>query len=140
MSVSILRLNEFSQDCVLCTHAPERPPSDYELGSTRRGGAGVGVYDPQVYDGQNIGRFINQGGLLEGIKALVASCDLKQGGNLYQPAVAKIPLTNTLTWSTPLCGVDRTPLSLHERLSKFQTTKPLSCWQTMACRIGLHLQ
>ena len=71
------------------TPAPERPPSDYELGSTRRGGAGVGVYDPQVYDGQNIGRFINQGGLLEGIKALVASCDLEQGGNLYQPAVAE---------------------------------------------------
>jgi hypothetical protein len=54
------------------THAPERPPSDYELGSTRGGGAGVGVYDPQVYDGRNIGRFINQGGLLEGIKALVS--------------------------------------------------------------------
>ena len=72
------------------THALERPPSDYELGSTRRGGAGVGVYDPQVYDGQNIGRFINQGGLLEGIKALVASCNLEQGGNLYQPAVATI--------------------------------------------------
>eukprot|EP00731_Ephydatia_muelleri_P036421 Em0253g1a len=35
--------------------------------------AGVGVYDPQVYDGRNIGRFINQGGLLDRIKALVGN-------------------------------------------------------------------
>ena len=55
---------------------PEGHPSDYELGSTRCGGAGVDVvymYDPQAYDGKNIGRFVNQGGLLEGIQALVAS-------------------------------------------------------------------
>jgi hypothetical protein len=72
------------------TPAPEGHPSDYELGSTRRGGAGVdAVYDPQVYDGKNIGRFINQGGLLEGIQALVASCDLEQGGDVYQPKVAE---------------------------------------------------
>eukprot|EP00731_Ephydatia_muelleri_P039200 Em1207g2a len=44
------------------------PPSDYELSSTRRGS--LLVYDPQVYDGHNIGRFINQGGLLEGLKEL----------------------------------------------------------------------
>ena len=60
-------------------------PSDYELGSTRRGDAGVdAAYDPQVYDGKNIGRFINQGGLLEGIQALVASCDLEQGSHLLK--------------------------------------------------------
>ena len=47
------------------------------------------MYDPQVYDGKNIGRFINQGGLLEGIKALVASCNRDQGGDVYQPKVAE---------------------------------------------------
>ena len=78
--------------CFFANHtpAPEGHPSDYELGSTRRGGAWVDVvYDPQVYDGRNIGRFINQGGLLEGIKALVASCDRDQGGDVYQPKVAE---------------------------------------------------
>ena len=78
--------------CFFANHtpAPEGHPSDYELGSTRRGGARVDVvYDPQVYDGKNIGRFINQGGLLEGIKALVASCDRDQGGDVYQPKVAE---------------------------------------------------
>ena len=36
--------------------------------------------NPSVYDGRNIGRFINQGGLLEGIKAMCISCNKKLGG------------------------------------------------------------
>eukprot|EP00731_Ephydatia_muelleri_P003668 Em0001g3668a len=39
------------------------PPSDYELSSTRRGS--LLVYDPQIYDGHNIGRFVNKGIAIE---------------------------------------------------------------------------
>ena len=46
-----------------------RTTPDYELSSTRRGS--LVVFDPQVYDYRNIGRFVNQGGLMEGLKALV---------------------------------------------------------------------
>ena len=63
------------------------PPSDYELSSTRRGS--LLVYDPQVYDGHNIGRFINQGGLLEGLKELVAASDRDRGCTAYSPTVAE---------------------------------------------------
>ena len=47
------------------------------------------VYDPQVYDGKNIGRFVNQAGLCVGIKALVASCDRNAGCDTYAPGVAE---------------------------------------------------
>ena len=53
------------------------PPSDYVLSSTRRGS--LLVYDPLVYDGHNIGWFINQGGLLEGLRELVAASDRDRG-------------------------------------------------------------
>ena len=75
-----------------CHFAIGRPPStapssDYELSSTRRGS--LLVYDPQVYDGHNIGRFINQGGLLEGLRELVAASDRERGCTAYSPAVAE---------------------------------------------------
>ncbi|KAL5503669.1 hypothetical protein EMCRGX_G010654 [Ephydatia muelleri] len=63
------------------------PPSDYELFSMRRGS--LLVYDPQVYDGHNIGRFINQGGLLEGLRELVAASDRDRGCTAYSPTVAE---------------------------------------------------
>ena len=75
-----------------CHFAIGRPPStapssDYELSSTRLGS--LLVYDPQVYDGHNIGRFINQGGLLEGLRELVAASDRERGCTAYSPAVAE---------------------------------------------------
>ncbi|KAL5518140.1 hypothetical protein EMCRGX_G003823 [Ephydatia muelleri] len=63
------------------------PPSDYELSSTRRGS--LLVYDPQVYDGHNIGRFVNKGGLLEGLRELVATLDRDRGCTTYSPTVAE---------------------------------------------------
>ena len=123
--------------CFFANHtpAPEGHPSDYELGSTRRGGARVDVvYDPQVYDGKNIGRFINQGGLLEGIKALVASCDRDQGGDVYQPKVAENIFNQhaNVVYTTQRGGQEMVVIAVR--------TKLLSCWQTMACRTGLRLQ
>ena len=47
------------------------------------------VYDPQVYDGKNIGRFVNQAGLCDRIKALVASCDKDSGCDTFVPGVAE---------------------------------------------------
>ena len=63
------------------------PPSDYELSSTRRGS--LLVYDPQIYDGHNIGRFVNKGGLLEGLRELVATLDRDRGCTAYSPTVAE---------------------------------------------------
>ena len=67
------------------------PDSDYVLESARgpRGDSHNLVYDPQVYDGKNIGRFVNQAGLCDGIKALVASCDRESGCETYAPGVAE---------------------------------------------------
>ena len=129
--------------CFFANHtpAPEGHPSDYELGSTRRGGARVDVvYDPQVYDGKNIGRFINQGGLLEGIKALVASCDRDQGGDVYQPKVAENIFNQhaNVVYTTQRGGQEMVVTA--KQTSAPVRTKPLSCWQTMACRTGLRLQ
>lgn len=45
--------------------------------------------------------FINQDGLLEGIKVVVTSCDRDHGGDIYQPKVAEIIFPNTLAWSVP---------------------------------------
>ena len=47
------------------------------------------AYDPHVYDGHNIGRFINQGGLLEGLRELVAASDRDRGCTAYSPTVAE---------------------------------------------------
>ena len=38
-------------------------------------------YNPSVYDGRNIGRFINQGGLLAGVKNMCIACDKRIGGS-----------------------------------------------------------
>ena len=47
------------------------------------------AYDPQVYDGHNIGRLVNQGGLLEGLRELVAPSDRERGCTAYSPTVAE---------------------------------------------------
>ena len=70
------------------SHGPE---SDYVLESARgpRGNSRNLVYDPQVYDGKNLGRFVNQAGLCNRIKALVASCDRDSGCDTYAPGIAE---------------------------------------------------
>jgi len=41
-------------------------------------------FNPEVYDGQNIGRFVNQGGLSEGVKKLSQSLDRRTGSSGFQ--------------------------------------------------------
>ena len=52
--------------------------TDYLIEVERRGTALR--YSPNAYDGRNIGRFINQGGLLEGIREMTFCCDRQRGG------------------------------------------------------------
>ena len=68
---------------------PEGPGSDYELGSTRQGTGPQRVFDLRLYDGMNIGRFVNQGGLISGMKALVAASNRCDGCTTFQPNVAE---------------------------------------------------
>ena len=55
--------------------------TDYLL--VREGGDVRMAWNPLVPDGANYGRLVNQGGLEEGLKALVASCDIAAGSNHY---------------------------------------------------------
>ena len=68
---------------------PEGPGSNYELGSTRQGTGPQCVFDPRLYDGMNIGRFVNQGGLISGMKALVVASNRCDGYTTFQPNVAE---------------------------------------------------
>ena len=52
--------------------------SDYVMEVEQKGTCVL--YNPITYNGKNIGRFINQGGLMEGIKEMCISCDKKKGG------------------------------------------------------------
>ena len=51
--------------------------SDYAL--EREVGGRKITYNPLHYDGQNLGRFVNQAGLLEGLKAMAQGCDVDAG-------------------------------------------------------------
>ena len=63
--------------------------TDYLIEVERRGK--VIRYNPDVYDGQNIGRFVNQGGLLEGIREMALCCDRQQGGRgIQQGTIHKV--------------------------------------------------
>ena len=93
------------------------------------------IYNPQVYDGQNIGHFINQGGLLE---ALVASYDLEQGDNLFQPSVADNTFDKytNVVYTTMRGGQDMVVTARQD----IKTHNDQAIEQTKACRIGLRLQ
>ena len=78
------------------------PPSDYELSSTRRGS--LIVFDPQVYDGRNIVRFVNQGGLMEGLRALVSVSDRTRGYTTYSPNVAETIFKDRSCVVYQVCG------------------------------------
>ena len=75
---------------VICTYSAEpittpllhMATTDYLIEAEHRGS--ILSFNPQVYDGQNIGRFINQGGLLEGIQEMCLCCDKQQGGSGIQ--------------------------------------------------------
>ena len=62
--------------------ASQMTNTDYLIEVERRGK--VIRYNPDVYDGRNIGRFVNQGGLLEGIREMALCCDRQQGGRGIQ--------------------------------------------------------
>ena len=51
--------------------------SDYTL--EREVGGIKLMYNPLVYNGQNIGQFVNQGGLLEGLTDMIQQCDVDMG-------------------------------------------------------------
>ena len=80
--------------CVYCiepTSGPvsQMPTTDYLL-EVERSGTSL-FYNPQVYDGHNIGRFLNQGGLLQGIEEMCVCCDGEQGGEgIQQGRVHKV--------------------------------------------------
>ncbi|KAL5463279.1 hypothetical protein EMCRGX_G032167 [Ephydatia muelleri] len=40
-------------------------------------------------DGANLGRYVNQGGLIEGLRALVSSCDRTRGAESFSPKEAE---------------------------------------------------
>ena len=75
---------------VICTYSAEpittplmcMATTDYLIQAEHKGS--ILNYNPQVYDGHNIGRFINQGGLLEGIQEMCLCCDKQQGGSGIQ--------------------------------------------------------
>lgn len=72
----------YSSEAVPTTDSQQYATTDYLIQVERRGN--TVCYNPQVYNGRNIGRFVNQGGLFEGIKQMCLSCDRKQGGEGIQ--------------------------------------------------------
>ena len=48
-------------------------------------GSGVSrLYNPETYDGQNIGCFVNQGGLDDGMKTMAYECDRTSGSTRFR--------------------------------------------------------
>ena len=43
-------------------------------------------FNPEVFNGDKTGRFINQGGLIEGLEAMCRACDRDSGVTSYIPA------------------------------------------------------
>ena len=58
--------------------------TDYLLEVTLGGGT-TARFNPEVYNGDDIGRFINQGGLLEGLEEMCRGCDRDSGRTSYTP-------------------------------------------------------
>ena len=73
--------------CVYSTEPIKAPISQHSttdyLIEVERSGSSL-LYNPEVYDGRNIGRFVNQGGLLRGIQEMCLCCDRVQGGEGIQ--------------------------------------------------------
>ena len=76
------------KDRTICLYElqPTRVPldeivcTDYLMEDTRQ----KLFFNPEVYDGANVGRFVNQGGLPEGVKKLCQSLDRKTGSRGLQ--------------------------------------------------------
>ena len=52
--------------------------TDY-LFEMQSGSGASRLYNPETYDGQSIGRFVNQGGLDNGMKTMACACDRAAG-------------------------------------------------------------
>ena len=59
------------------------------------GGSGASrLYNPETYDGQNIGRFVNQGGLDDGMKKMASACNTAAGSTGFQSGAVKHALSS----------------------------------------------
>ena len=65
--------------------SPDPENTDYLLEVSR--GSHPQRFDAPFYDGFNLGRYINQGGLIEGLKHMVQSSDKQRGQNMNQREV-----------------------------------------------------
>ncbi len=72
---------------VICSNQAEpqgtNEGTDY-LMETDAGRGKTLTYQAATYDGQNIGRFINQGGLVEGLTNMCAQADRKRGNTAFR--------------------------------------------------------
>ena len=72
----------YSSEAIPTTDSQQFATTDYLIEVERRGN--TVCYNPQAYNGRNIGRFTNQGGLIEGIREMCFCCNRKQGGDGIQ--------------------------------------------------------
>lgn len=76
--------------CLYSRRPMARDQSESQLSSTdylmESRGRGMTIrFNPEVYTGEETGRFVNQGGLMEGLEALCRACDRDQGMTGYAP-------------------------------------------------------
>ncbi len=77
------------KDRVICSYQAEPEEEDANQGTDHlmevyAGGGRTLLYQAARYDGQNIGRFINQGGLVDGLKNMCALADTKTGKTSFR--------------------------------------------------------
>ena len=52
------------------------------------------LYNPKTYNGQNIGRFVNQGGLDNGMKTMACACDRAAGSTGFRSGAVQHALSS----------------------------------------------
>ena len=67
--------------------------TDY-LFEMQSGSGASRLYNPETYDGQNIGRFVNQGGLDDGMKAMACACDRAAGSTGFHSGAVQHALSS----------------------------------------------
>ena len=78
----------------LCLYSDEVVGEEEEVTNTDycldrvEGGRRI-TWNPLNPDGANLGRYVNQGGLIEGLRALVSSCDRTRGAESFSPKEAE---------------------------------------------------
>ena len=78
----------------LCQYSDKVVGEEEEVSNTdycldRVEGARRITWNPLHPDGANLGRYINQGGLVEGLRALISSCDRTSGAGSFSPKEAE---------------------------------------------------